>query len=172
MKYYYTLIFLLLISSSISAQKDSSHLHHTTDTTPSYVRLGTLPTFSIRQPDSSWFSRSQLKEGKPVLILYFSPDCGHCMLETEDMISKMKSLKNLQVVMVTSREFDEMKNYADHYKLHRFSNVKIGRDAQRTISKYYEVKFTPFSALYSKNGKLLKSYKKGIDWPELISQLK
>ena len=172
MKYYYSFILSFIISTSIFSQADSSQKKLSTDTVPAYKRLGTIPTFSIRQPDSSWFSRSQLKEDKPVLILYFSPDCGHCMLETEDMISKMKSLKNLQIIMVTSREFDEMKNFSDHYKLDRFNNLKIGRDAQRTITKYYAVKTTPFSALYNKEGKLLKSYDKGIDWPELISLLK
>ncbi|WP_207492661.1 peroxiredoxin family protein [Aridibaculum aurantiacum] len=171
-----TMILLLLACSFIGyGQSDSLHNHRAkanTDTIPPYLRIPYLPTFSIQTPDSSWFSKSQLQENKPVLLLYFSPDCGHCMIETEEMIGKMNSLKNLQIVMATSREFDEMKKFADHYKLERFRNVRIGRDAQRTITRFYRVKFTPFSALYDKKGNFLKAYEKGIDWEELLRLVK
>ncbi len=171
MKFYLPL-FCSLITLMSFAQVDSSHSTSIqTDTIPKYVRLAYLPTFSIRLPDSSWFSRSQVSNKKPTLLLYFSPDCGHCMLETEEMISKMNCLKNIQIVMVTSREFEDMINFFNHYKLDRFKNIKIGRDGQRTISSFYNIKFTPFSALYSKQGKLLKAYEKGIDWPELLTLL-
>jgi len=37
------------------------------------------------------------------------------------------------------------------------------------VTQFYDVKFTPFSALYDKNGKLLKVYESGIDMPELVN---
>jgi thiol-disulfide isomerase/thioredoxin len=163
MKFWIQLLLVLIIATKVTAQ---------TDTIPTYLRNPTIPTFSIQLPDSSWFSKSQLSTKKPTLILYFSPDCGHCQLETEDIISKMNDLKKIQIVMVTSRPFEDMTQFAAHYKLDHFPNIKIGRDAQKRITQFYQVKFTPFSALYDKKGQLLKVYEKGIDWPELIGMVK
>jgi peroxiredoxin len=166
-----TLTLLVLFSYfSLFAQTNGEHEHPTgfdTDTVAPYLKSPHLPTFSIQQPDGSWFSRSELNDKKAVLLIYFSPDCGHCMEETEDLISKMNQLKNVQVVMVTSKPLDEMKTFSDHYQLHKFSNIRIGTDPQRRITRFYNVKFTPFSAVYNKKGNLLKAYESGIDWNEL-----
>jgi hypothetical protein len=40
------------------------------------------------------------------------------------------------------------------------------------VTQFYEVKFTPFSALYDKKGQLVKVYENGIDMPELIDLVK
>jgi len=72
-------------------------------------------------------------------------------------------------VMITSRSFVDMANFAEHYKINRFPAIKIGVDPARMVTQFYDVKFTPFSALYDKNGKLVKVYESGIDMPELIN---
>lgn len=170
------LLVFLLVSFLPSISQSNNGLEHPikpgTDSIAPYLKYPYLPTFSIQQIDSSWFTRSELGDKKPVLLIYFSPDCGHCMEETEAMISKMHQLKNVQVVMVTSKPHDEMKAFSDHYQLHRFSNIKVGTDPQRRITRFYKVKFTPFSAVYNKKGNLLKAYESGIDWNELIKLVK
>jgi len=160
MKYLYILLCAIALSLSAKAQKD---------TLPAYLQVPYIPPFKIQLADSSWYSKANLTAKKAVLILYFSPDCGHCQLETEELITRMKELKNLQVVMITSKPYANMAFFANYYKLRRFPSVKIGSDPQRLISNFYNVKFTPFSALYDKKGKLLKVYEKGIDWKELVS---
>ncbi|MCW3108935.1 MAG: hypothetical protein JWQ09_3441 [Segetibacter sp.] len=161
---------LLFIASSINAQTNTGISD--SDTLAPYQKNPEIPAFRIQTPDSSWFSKINLQSKKPTLILYFSPDCGHCQLETEEVLSKMKELNNLQIVMVTSRPFEDMANFAEHYKISRFPSIKIGTDPSRMVTQFYAVKFTPFSALYDKKGKLVKVYEKGIDMPELINLIK
>lgn len=170
MRTLFILLATLFISFSINAQTNTAGAN--TDTLAPYQKNASIPPFSIQMPDSSWFSKVKLKPNKPTLILYFSPDCGHCQLETEEVLSKMKDLSNLQIVMVTSRPFEDMANFAEHYKISRFPSIKIGTDPSRMVTQFYAVKFTPFSALYDKKGKLVKVYEKGIDMPELISLIK
>ncbi|HEX8357584.1 MAG TPA: hypothetical protein VF610_09240 [Segetibacter sp.] len=86
-------------------------------------------------------------------------------------MSKISLLKNLQIVMVTSRPFADMKNFAQYYKLQRYRSIIIGSDPLYRISKFYDVKFTPFSAFYDKKGKFVKAYKKEIDMLELVKFL-
>lgn len=139
-----------------------------TDTIPEYLKDPTIPGFTIQRADSSWITKNDLAK-KPTLILYFSPDCGHCQLETEELISNLKTLGDLQIVMITSRSIEEMKEFSDKYLLQRFPSIKIGSDTNRFVTRFYKVKFTPFSAFYNKKGKLVKVYADGIDFKELAT---
>ena len=170
MKHFLLLFLLSFLWIQVAAQAAHPHHHEAGkgDTLPPYLANPYLPTFSIQQADSSWFSRSEIAGKKPVLLVYFSPDCGHCMLETEELIARMSKLQKVQIVMVTSKPLDELQNFANHYKLNRFANIRIGTDPQRRITRFYQVKTTPFSAVYNKKGKLLKVYDDGIDWDELL----
>lgn len=170
MRTIFILLTALFLSFSINAQTNTGSSN--TDTLAPYQKNPSIPPFSIQTPDSSWFSKVNLKANKPTLILYFSPDCGHCQLETEEVLSKMKELSNLQIVMITSRPFEDMANFAEHYKISRFPSIRIGTDPSKMVTRFYDVKFTPFSALYDKKGKLVKVYEKGIDMPELVSLIK
>lgn len=166
---------IVLLSSiliSFSAVAQVSNATALQDTLAPYKKTPYIPSFKIQMPDSSWLSKTDLESKRPTLIVYFSPDCGHCQTETEELISKMKEFNNLQIVMITSRPFADMVNFAEHYKLNRFSSVKIGTDPARFVTRFYDVRFTPFSALYDKKGMLVKVYEKGIDMGELISSVK
>jgi thiol-disulfide isomerase/thioredoxin len=158
--------FFALVSFQAFSQTDS--ILAVKDTLAPFQKTNAIPTFSLQQPDSSWFFNTSLQEKKPVLILYFSPDCGHCQLETDEILGHINKLQDLQIVMVTSRPFEDLAKFVAHYKIYKFPTIKIGRDPSYTITKFYDVKFTPFSALYNKNGKLEKTYTKGIDMEELI----
>ena len=170
MRSFFISLSLLLFTVAAVAQSDAAAAN--ADTLAPYEKSPIIPAFSIQTPDSSWFSKGNLKEKAPTLILYFSPDCGHCQLETEEILSKMKDLHNLQIVMITSRPFMDMADFAEHYKLNRFPAIRVGTDPARFVTRFYDVKFTPFSALYDRNGHLVKAYKNGIDMDELIASVK
>lgn len=162
MKQLYILFTSVLLSTAAFSQ---------TDTLPGYLQDPNIPAFSIQLADGSWYNKSDL-EKKPTLILYFSPDCGHCQLETEDILSHAKELNKLQIVMITSREMSEMKTFSDRYMLQKFPFIKIGSDTKKFVTHFYNVKFTPFSALYNKKGQLVKVYEKGIDFDDLEANIK
>ena len=164
------LLFSIFLTINLSAQINTATTSH--DTLEAYQKTPYIPSFKIQMPDGSWFSKADLKAGKPTLILYFSPDCGHCQVETESLLSKMKEFDNLQIVMITSRPFEDMKNFAEHYMIKRFPAIKIGTDPARLVTTFYDVKFTPFSAVYDKTGKLIKAYKDGINMEEMSNIVK
>ena len=165
MRLFFVLLTTLFISFTSFAQADSATAK--TDTLAPYQKSPYIPPFRILMPDSAWFSNTKIQPKKPTLILYFSPTCGHCQMETEEIISKLKELNDLQIVMITSRPFEDMVTFADHYKLKRFPAIKIGTDPARTVTTFYNVKFTPFSAFYDRKGKLVKAYESGINMDEL-----
>jgi thiol-disulfide isomerase/thioredoxin len=154
-------IVVLLFSSSAFSQKD---------TLAPYQQFPTIPPFRIQLMDSTtWFTKANLSSKKPTWVIYFSPDCGHCQLETEEIISSIKQLQNIQIVMIASRSFSEVKNFYNHYLINRFPNIKMGVDAARFVTNFYKVEFTPFSALYDKKGRLIKAFKDAPEISEVVS---
>jgi len=156
---------LVLLSTNVIAQDK--------DSLAPYRQFPAIPQFKIQLMDSTtWFTKAGLSSKKPTWIIYFSPDCGHCQIETEEIISNIKSLQNIQILLVTSRPFEDVKAFYDHYLLKRFPNIVVGIDPARMFVNFYQVQTTPFSALYNKKGKLIKAYLSGTSIPELISLAK
>jgi thiol-disulfide isomerase/thioredoxin len=103
------------------AQTDTANAR---DTLAPYQKTPYIPSFRVQMPDSSWFSKTGLVPKRPTLIFYFSPDCGHCQNETEKLLSKIKEFNNLQIVMITSRPFADMTNFASIIRLIVFPKSK------------------------------------------------
>lgn len=166
-------LIVLVITFSIKgiAQHSDSTKVDSVEVAP-YQKTNAIPSFSMQLANKTWFSNRNIEKDKPTLIFYFNPSCGHCQSETEEILSKMKDLNNLQIVMVTSHPLDAMANFSNYFKLNRFPSIKIGSDTARYVSWFYNVKFTPFSALYDKSGSLVKVYEDGIDMNELIESVK
>ncbi|HEX8331656.1 MAG TPA: redoxin family protein [Segetibacter sp.] len=160
--------FILFFILMIVAGKSFSQ----TDTLAPFQQFPFIPPFKIQLTDSTWFSKSALSNKKPTWVIYFSPDCGHCQQETEEILSNIKSLKNLQIVMIASRPFEDVKNFYDYYLIRRYPNIKMGIDAARMVTNFYKVERTPFSALYDKKGDLIKAFKVAPELSEIIALAK
>jgi cytochrome oxidase Cu insertion factor (SCO1/SenC/PrrC family) len=138
------------------------------DTLAPYQQFPTIPPFKIQLMDSTtWITKADLQK-KPTWIIYFSPDCGHCQTETEEIISNIKQLEKVQIVMVASRPYTDVKNFYDHYLLRRFPNITMGIDPVRLLVNFYKVDYTPFSALYDKKGRLIKAFKDAPKIEEIV----
>lgn len=153
---------LLLVTVAVQAQK--------TDTVPAFKKSPYIPAFTILQSDSTSFTKMDLPKHRPVVIIYFSPDCGHCQLTAQEFSKKMDELKDVFFVWVSYHSPDANKKFAEDYGLNKFTNVRLGKDTKYFLPVFYDVKFTPFIAAYDKNGKLLNTYPAGTD-PETLVRL-
>ena len=143
-------LFLSVISISATAQQQGE---------PAYKRFPTIPPLKLLLTDSSTvFTNKDLKKNKPLFLIIFSPDCEHCKQETEELIAKIDSFKNIQIIMATFMTVDKIKPFYDHYKLNRFKNITVGYDMQHVLTTYYRISFTPFLAFYDKDTKLIDGF--------------
>lgn len=144
------LLFILFCCISLSALAQ-------TQPDPPYKRFPTVPPLKLLLTDSSTiFTEKDLKKNTPLFVILFSPDCEHCQKETEELIDKIDSFKNIQIVMATFMPVDKMKTFYDNYKLNRFSNIIVGYDMQHILPTYYRISYTPFLAFYDKKGNLIE----------------
>jgi len=134
---------------------------------PPYKKNPVLPPLEILQPDSTTLTRADLKK-QETLIMYFSPDCDHCIKQMNEMNKRMKDLKKLQIIMVTYQPMDLLVDFIKTYKLQKYSNIKAGRDAKFLLPGFYQIKSLPYFALYDKEGKLITVFESNTKVDTLI----
>jgi thiol-disulfide isomerase/thioredoxin len=150
-KLIFTAVFIL---SSIAclAQKDSV-------LAPPYQRFPTVPPFKLLQVDSSsYFTKTDLKKKKPVLIILFDPACEHCQHETEEIIKNMNDFKKIEIVMATNASFEMLKDFYKKYDLGRYENIHPGLDVQTILAPFFMIHNLPYLAMYDKKGNLLTTF--------------
>ncbi|MEN9598268.1 MAG: hypothetical protein RL596_579 [Bacteroidota bacterium] len=138
------------------------------DTVPPYKKNPTIPDFKILQTDSTWFAKKDIKPYEYTVIIYFSPDCGHCQYEAKEIVKNIDSLKNILFIWVSYRDFKDIKKFYRQYNLDALPNMVMGRDPQYFIPSFYQVRYTPFIALYDKNQHYLTSWDMGVEISELL----
>lgn len=164
------LIILLLIAIPfVSISQNNNY-----DTLAPYLRTKKIPEFSVldchsTKTDSIWINNKTISKDKPVVFIYFSPDCGHCEIETEAIKKHMDSLKNATFVFVSFHPIEKIKAFYDKYDLAKYDNIVMGRDPQYHIPSFFRVEFTPFVAVYTPQGNFIKAYKQGANMTDLIS---
>jgi thiol-disulfide isomerase/thioredoxin len=148
------------------AQSDSAKL-------PPFQRFPTLPPIQILLSDSSTiYTKAQISNGKPVLFMIFSPDCSHCQHETEEMITHMDELKDVQIVMITFHPLWMMKDFIVNYGLDKFSNIVVGKDVYYITPGFFDIHNIPYLAMYNKKGDLIKGFEGALPIARVIEILK
>lgn len=131
-----------------------------------------IPPFKMQLTNGKFFSASDLSNTKPVIIIYFAPDCEHCQKLLNEFFKDFKSFKKAQIVLVTFKQMNEVIDFEKLYKTSKYPNVKVGIESPIFFFKdYYNLQNTPFTALFNKNGKLIVSYKKETSVKDLIKHL-
>ena len=142
------ILFLTLASSSLFAMAQPE---------PPYKKNPTLPAFEMRKTDSTLFTQANLKK-QQTLLMYFSPDCDHCIKQMEEMNKRMKDLAKLQIVIITNQTMEQLAGFVKKYKLTKYSNISAGVETKFALPAFFRMQSLPYFALYDKNGKLITTY--------------
>ncbi len=138
--------------------------------TPLYLKQKTLPPAVLLLPDSTtkWPLKARLEKNKPLLLMLFNPECDHCQHETEALIKNIDKFKGIQIVMSTTQKFDDMKAFAEKYKLTQ-NGIIVGRDIAFVMPPYFEMKNLPYLAFYDKNKKLISTFEGAMGIPGILT---
>ena len=151
MKKHFILFVILFTAYQGFCQADSGK--------PLYLRFPVVPQFTIfNASDSTAFTRDNLHKKKPVVFIFFSPDCEHCQKETESLITNLDKFKNAQIVMITYMPYDMMKQFYKNYKIANYPLITMGRDGKYLLPTFFNVKSLPAIYVYDKKGKFKQSF--------------
>jgi hypothetical protein len=99
-------------------------------------------------------SCGNLPMGKPIVIIYFSPDCEECHALTKELLTRIKEFSNSSIAMITNMPIDQVKHFVTEFQLEKYPNIYVGTGGYFFVGRYYNVE-TPFMALHNKNGDLM-----------------
>jgi len=127
-----------------------------------YTRQG-LPGFTVyKAPDSTAFSNTDVKKKRPILLMLFSPECGHCQHVASEILKNMDSFKKAQILMITWLPYRDLAKFYSDYKLAKYSQITPGWDGKFFFVPYYHVSTFPKLIAYNKNGKFVGAFEGNI----------
>jgi thiol-disulfide isomerase/thioredoxin len=137
------------------------------------AQIGKLPPFTIMQANGKKFRAQNLPFEKPIIIIYFSPDCEDCLSFMDKFFTRIKDFDKASVVMISYFPIKDLAKFSLKYKTASNKNIIVGTEGSSFFVKdYYKIMDLPFAALYDKDGNIQFSYQKNIPINELISKLK
>jgi thiol-disulfide isomerase/thioredoxin len=137
-------------------------------------KIQNIPPYKVLSaPDSAYKTPANLKKDQPVMVVYFSPDCSHCQHLMYEMKGQMKDFSKIQVVMITPVDYKMVKGFYRDFGISEYPNFTVGTEGYSyQVLKYYNVKMTPYIAIYNHKHKLLKAYDKVPKIKELAGMVK
>ena len=139
---------------------------------PPYKLNRKLPSFEIETVNNGVFTTSSLKKNTPVLIMFFSPGCEHCIHQFEAMKKRISEFKKYQIVMATYQPIEELAEFNKKYQIAKYPNIVTGRDTKYFFPPFYEIANFPYLAFYDKNGKLITTYEGNLTVDNMLKKFK
>jgi thiol-disulfide isomerase/thioredoxin len=165
---FYCLLLLIIPCTAYEQTKTDS----SSAPVPAYKKNNSFPTFSLLRTDSTSFSTDNLPKNKPVVLVYFSTECGHCQLEAQELSKSMDKFKEVTFLFVGfHHSVSEIKTFGEKYGLSKFNNIWLCKEAKFFLISYYYIEFTPFIAIYDSNKKFVKEFRNGAKPEELAEAL-
>jgi thiol-disulfide isomerase/thioredoxin len=131
-----------------------------------------IPPFKIVLADGQIYSVNNIKKDKPVVLIYFAPDCDHCKILMKDFFKRVADFAKAEVVMITYKPLKEVVQFITEYGINNYRNITVGTEVPIYYIRYYfNLANTPFTALYNKKGMLVYSYFKQTSVDDLLHRL-
>jgi thioredoxin-related protein len=132
-----------------------------------------IPPFKMILTNNKIFSAKDLPKGKPMILIYFDPECGHCQKLMSELFKKINEFKKAEMVMVSFKPVSELAAFEKEYNTQKYVNIKVGTEGTSFFLRmYYGLTTMPFTALYDRKGNLSYSYRKETSVADLIIRLK
>jgi thiol-disulfide isomerase/thioredoxin len=163
-------LFILFVSILFSCQGFSQS--NSPEETPVYLRFPTIPQFTVyKAPDSTLFTRENLKKRIPTVFFIFSPECEHCQHETEVLTRNIKKFKNTQILMITHLPYEEMMSFYKKYKIANYPQIIMARDTKFFFPVFFKVRNFPSIFVYDKKGNFKKGFEGSVKMEDILAEL-
>lgn len=161
---------LIIFFSAVVATQAQDTAHKAV---PLYIQHPTIPAFKMLMAEDSVMSNaSAIPKGKDIILIFFSPDCGHCQMLTDSVVAHMNELKHTRIYMCGVTDLWKIKEFGVNRKLGRFGNITMAKDVDFFFLGYYGATSFPFIAVYDKNKNLIKGFDGDMQIGDLVKAVK
>ena len=135
-------------------------------------QIGDMPQFKITQADGKIFKASDLKSGKPTVLIYFSPECDHCQVFMKEFFKKPEGFSKANILMVTYLPVNRVVSFVKEYPVGKYPNITVGTEGMGfLIRDHLGIQNMPFAAVYDKKNKLMNRYERDIPINEILAKV-
>ena len=139
---------------------------------PSRMRSQTIPPFKMTLSNNKVFNATDLPKNKPLVLIYFDPDCDHCQKLMTELFKKINSFKKAEIVLITFKPVTEVAAFEKKYNTRKYANMRVGTEGTLFyLRNYYKLEKMPFTALYGSKGNYSYSYRDETPMDDLIKRL-
>jgi thiol-disulfide isomerase/thioredoxin len=138
-----------------------------------YPKRGSaIPDFKMLMTNGKYFYSKEIQKNKPLVLIYFAPDCDHCIKLMDELFKGIHKLDKASVVMITFEPTRDVAWFERRYQTAQYPNIKVGTEGLTYVLRnYYRLDKTPFTAVYDKKGLLAFSYKNETPVNEMLGRL-
>ena len=116
-----------------------------------------MPPFSFLSYDKKNVTKNDLMSGQPTMIIYFHPECEHCINELQSINNEIDSIHaNIICISVATNEIIDNCNEVQKLKNNR--NVFLLNDKDNRCFEYFGIKTFSSTIIYDKNNSLIKTF--------------
>ena len=164
--------FLLFLSFLAFTGSNSFAQENTADETPVYLRFPTIPQFTLaKAPDSTSFTRDNLKKKVNTIFFLFSPECGHCQFETGEITKNIKKFQDAQIVMITYFPWEQMMTFYKQFKIANYPQITMARDNNYFFPTFFKLRNFPSTFIYDKKGNFKKAFDGAVKIEDILKEL-
>lgn len=138
---------------------------------PPFKKNPTLPPLELLQPNNKMIRNKDIG-ASPVVLIYFSPTCEHCIAQMKELKPHLRALKYSQVIMATYQPMDELKEFIRQYGLEKYHYIRAGRDIKFLLPPFFKMNTMPYLALYDKKGRLITTFEGNTKMSLILEALK
>jgi len=136
-------------------------------------QVGDMPQFKITQANGEIFKASDLKTGRPTLLIYFSPECEHCQTLMKEFFKKADAFSESNILMITFLPADRVVSFVKEYPVAKYTNITVGTEGMGFLVRdHLGIQNMPFAAIYDKKNKLISKYERDIPLDEILVKIK
>src|SRR5690606_32748011 len=95
----------------------------------------------------------------PVLIMYFSTDCGHCVEDAKKLPALVPQYE-IPFWMASAHDPELMKQFAEKFQLGAIPNLLLLHDFSKKMHNWFEFRYVPFFALIDRKGNFIAEFEK------------
>ena len=147
-------IILVSILCTFSCSKKTDDAQ--TASTESSASVNEQPSIPLVLLDNTQVNVKDLT-GKNALV-FFQPDCDHCQREAQEFERNLEAFTGTTLYFITSGPMEEIKAFADTYKLSGHPNVHFAFTEALNVLNSYGPISAPSVYIYSDDHKLVKGF--------------
>lgn len=96
---------------------------------------------------------------KPIVIIYFHPECELCQYEAQEIIQNAEAFKDYQLIFITPDDsIPRIGQFCQEYHLWELENLEVLLDRNNKFKETFGKAILPSIYIYNKQGILAKTY--------------